>query len=484
MSEDAMASLVELVRSGSTDGDNIGRAALEALFGGRYHQRFKSKTGIRDALKLGSEEREGVPYAGLTSEDNPDSGPYGGASVVWFPAKDHGSLMAFVVGTRGLSPDEGILTRPGHRRRASALRRMLARRGVAVWSKPDPASISVPVPDEVSRRFGVHENALRRYSRELYCIAQVPDDHESAVLVVSAFLDLYSHERGWECLAAYKQQREDLVAQLREDLFPRVTSDDVYDRLLARHFVVLQGPPGTGKTRLAEQVRDKHFNGKGMTIQFHPAVTYEDFIVGLSPDTGAQESLRFEVRPGWLLEACAEANDGPFLLVIDEVNRADLGKILGEAIYLFEPGEVGKRSVRLAHAVEGKAGMALPENLYVLATMNTADRSIASIDLAIRRRFTFMTMMPEREVVAKQGLDLASEFFDRISDVFVEHAPEDALILMPGHSYYLANSGDELRKRLRFELVPLLSEYLREGYLGPASAELYAVRDALEDAVR
>jgi 5-methylcytosine-specific restriction enzyme B len=212
--------------------------------------------------------------------------------------------------------------------------------------------------------------------------------------------------------------------------------------------------------------------------------TYEDFVVGLSPDIGKEEMLRFGVRPGWLLRACHLAAEEPFLLIIDEVNRSDLGKILGEAIYLFEADEVGKRTIDLTHPVEGDNKLSLPQNLYVLGTMNTADRSIANIDLAIRRRFSFISMMPDRQVIAAQRLQLAVDCFDRICDVFVEHAPFDSLELMPGHSDFLANNEDALKKRLRYELLPLLNEYLKEGYLGPATTELYAVRDAIEDAAK
>lgn len=173
-------------------------------------------------------------------------------------------------------------------------------------------------------------------------------------------------------------------------------------------------------------------------------------------------------------------------MVIDEVNRADLGKVLGEAIYLFEAGEVGgerAREVELPHAVDGKRRFSIPENLYVLATMNTADRSIASIDLAIRRRFAFVAIPPKRAVVADQRLTQATEIFDRLTDVFVEHAPDDALELLPGHAYFLAKSEAELHQRFRFELIPLLDEYLRQGFLGPAATELNAVRDEIDDIV-
>jgi len=486
--EDAVERLTQLIRGGADSTLPNAREALSALFGDRYHKRHLSRTAVRDALKLGTGEEgeQGVPFAGMINPDNPESGPYGGSSLVWFPAKDRGSLITFVVGTRGLSPDDGVLTRPGHRRRVAALRRVLANMDVECWSKPDPSNLSVAIPHSVSARFGGFEKALSRYGHEIYSLALVPADGDIDVVrrVVTAYLDLYAYERGWETLAAHRSERDSFLEMLRKDLFPEVNAGLVFERLKARHFVILQGPPGTGKTRLANEVLERQFGGRGFTIQFHPAVTYEDFVVGLEPDTAAGDALRFLVRPGWLVDACEQARDEPFLLVVDEINRADLGKILGEAIYLFEPGEIGRRTVTLAHPVHGSRSISMPTNLYVLGTMNTADRSIAHVDLAIRRRFTFITMMPERGPVASQGFALATDFYDRICDVFIEHAPAEALDLLPGHSYFLADSEEELRKRMRFELVPLLDDYLREGYLGPATTELNAVRDALDDAVR
>jgi 5-methylcytosine-specific restriction protein B len=319
----------------------------------------------------------------------------------------------------------------------------------------------------------------------MYCIALVPNENSLARLVVQSFLDLYAYERGWQVLKAAEAEYDRFHSELRGDLFPAISAAEVDALLRERRFVVLQGPPGSGKTRLAEEVRARFFDRRGMTIQFHPAVTYEDFVVGLSPDP-SHGTLKFDVRRGWLLTAIREARSAPYLLVIDEVNRADLGKVLGEAIYLFEAGEVGgerARRVQLPHPVDGESSLSLPDNLFVLATMNTADRSIASMDLAVRRRFAFVTMPPDRSVIANQGLPLATAIFDRLSDVFVEHAPNDALDLLPGHAYFLAPDENTLRRRFRYELVPLLDEYLRQGFLGPAATELFAVRDAIYDAV-
>jgi 5-methylcytosine-specific restriction protein B len=482
---DALGALAKVIQTGLPGPEGGVRSTLEALFGTRYQKRHFSPTILRDAYALASGDGdEGVPFAGLINPDNPPSGPYGGTSVVWFPGQES-SLVGLGVGTRGLSPDEGILMRPGHRRRIAGLRRYLSRLGVEAWSKPDPSALGVPVPKATRDRFPGFERTFQRYEREMYCIAGVPPEASLARKVVQAFFDLYAYERGWQVLKTWENEYDNFHGALRQDLFPAISSDYVNSVLRARRFVVLQGPPGTGKTRMAEEVRRKHFKGCGTTVQFHPAVTYEDFIIGLSPDP-REGQLRFEVRRGWLLDAAREATHNNYLLVIDEVNRADLGKVLGEAIYLFEAGEIGSdrpRRVKLPHSLDGDSTLSLPTGLYVLATMNTADRSIANIDLAIRRRFAFVTMWPERAVVAAQGLPIATDTFDRLSDVFVEHAQEDAMDLLPGHAYFLAGDENELRVRFRHELLPLLDDYLRQGLLGPAAAELHAVRDVIEDAI-
>ena len=320
------------------------KATLDTLFEDRYHARHKPKDGFRDAYGLASDD--GIAWAGVIPAENPPSGAYGGASIAWFPSEG-GSLMTFVVGTRGLAPDEGLLTRHGHRRRVSALRRHLSAFGVLAWSKPDPAAINVEVPEAARRLFPACSAVFKRYGSAIYCAAWIGTDSDPATSrsVVQAFFDLYAFERNWEVRAARRAEFDDFLVPLRNAVFPVVTTATVNDLLRERRFVVLQGPPGTGKTRMAETVRRDFFHGRGRTVQFHPAVTYEDFIVGLSPDP-TTEGLRFATRRGWLLDAAAEAADQPFVLVIDEINRGDLGKVLGEAIYLFEPHEVGTARAR------------------------------------------------------------------------------------------------------------------------------------------
>jgi 5-methylcytosine-specific restriction protein B len=388
-----------------------------------------------------------------------------------------------VVGTKGLAPDEGLLTRHGHRRRVSALRSYLAQRGISSWSKADPAAISTGVPDAVRRQFSACEAVFKRYGDVIYSAAWIPKGEIGvANEVVRAYFDLYGRERGWDVRAAVRNEFNEFFEALHNHLFPVVTPAMVNELLRERRFVILQGPPGTGKTRMADKVHSEFFSSRGRTVQFHPAVTYEDFVVGLLPDP-SDAGLKFRAKPGWLLQAAADAQDTPYLLILDEINRGDLGKVLGEAIYLFEPREVGgaeARQVHLTHTVDGTSTFKLPPNLYVLGTMNTADRSIAGLDLAIRRRFAFVTLMPDPQAVE---LPAAREFFDKLTDVFIEHASDEMLHLLPGHSYFLARDDAELRNRLQYDLLPLIDEYLRQGLLGSAASELHAVREQIADVI-
>ncbi len=174
----------------------------------------------------------------------------------------------------------------------------------------------------------------------MYCIAKVPTEPESATKVAQAFFDLYAYERGWKVLKSYEADYDEFQGALREDLFVAATDAAVDALLRQRRFVVLQGPPGTGKTRLAEDVQKKVFRRARQNYLPAPSRCNLRRLHRWSSDP-KEGILRFDVRPGWLLEAAQAAKDSPFVLVIDEINRADLGKVLGEAIYLFEADEVG-----------------------------------------------------------------------------------------------------------------------------------------------
>jgi len=483
----ALEDLSAVIANGYTNRDELDSEAtksLESLFRERYHA--NSAHSLRTAFMS---PENNVPFAGLIHPDNPASGLYGGMSLIWFPIPaDEGqpacSLLTFVCGTRGLSPDEAIMGRPGHARHLRALGRYLNDEvGIPVWTKRDPTNLGQAVPELVRRQYPRFSPVFTKYGSHLYAVAGAPTHDESkARTLVSAFVDFYAWERDWNPRASSRGEIESLTNQLRANLFPRVNRSDVVDLLRQRRFVVLQGPPGTGKSRMADEILAEDFQGNGQAVQFHPAVTYETFVAGISPDV-AESNLRFRVKPGWLVDSAAKAKQLDFVLVIDEINRADLGRVLGEAIYLFEPKEIAEgngRTVRLPQPLDdGTETLEIPEHLYILGTMNSADRSIAILDLAVRRRFAFVDVWPDLDVVRKQDLELATNAFKYLQDIFAQHAPDDALVLMPGHAYFLADDENHLANRLRFELIPLLLEYLQEGRLGPCETELQAYVDWL-----
>jgi 5-methylcytosine-specific restriction protein B len=130
----ALETLTDLILRARGAPEGTLKPAIQALLGERYHKNVLKDVQVRDAYALARDDLDaGVPWAGLINPDNPTSGPYGGTSLVWFPGETS-TLIGLGVGTRGISPDEGILTRPGHRRRTAALRRVLARRGIPAWS--------------------------------------------------------------------------------------------------------------------------------------------------------------------------------------------------------------------------------------------------------------------------------------------------------------------------------------------------------------
>ncbi|MCE5231047.1 AAA family ATPase [bacterium] len=464
------------------------REALKGIFGERYPRKLAQSDTIFRTVLMSNEDN--ISFAGLLHEDSPTSGVYGGMSLMWFPMEADEetpacSLLTFVCGTRGLAPDEQILGRPGHARHLHALRRHLSETcGVSMWTKQDPTNLGQPFPQVIASQLVRFKQCLDRYGNYIYATVEVPHDPDHAYQVVQACVDFYAWERGWQPMKAAEPEVTALKQALRAELFPRVSRAEIVELLKERRFVVLQGPPGTGKTRLSGEILSSDFKGHGVAVQFHPAVTYESFISGISPDV-KESTLRFDVKAGWLVESATAAQDSKsdYLLHIDEINRADLGRVLGEAIYLFEPREIAQgqsRRVQLPHPLNGSSEFSLPPNLYILGTMNSADRSIAILDLAVRRRFAFVDVWPDLSVIEAQGLQLATEAFGRLQDIFAQYAPADALVLLPGHAYFLANDKAELARRLRYELMPLISEYLQEGRLGACESELHAYLDWLE----
>ena len=163
--------------------------------------------------------------------------------------------------------------------------------------------------------------------------------------------------------------------------------------------LILYGPPGTGKTYLAERLARYLVDGGGFSqlVQFHASYAYEDFVQGIRPQV-VEGALHYELAAGHFLRFCTkarQAGEKPCVLIIDEVNRANLARVFGELMYLLE---YRHRPIALAG---GGSEFSIPANVYLIGTMNTADRSIALVDQALRRRFSFIRLRPNYPLLAK-----------------------------------------------------------------------------------
>ncbi len=287
--------------------------------------------------------------------------------------------------------------------------------------------------------------------------------------------------------------------------------------------LIIQGAPGTGKTfitdKLIKELTGLDKNNKGEWQEtgnvskriafctFHQTMDYDDFVLGLKPsmvkdDEGKTIGIEYKPIPGIFKEIADEAKDifnkhfnnnkekkdeekllsllndksKACVLVIDEINRGNISKIFGELITLLENGKrLGSNQPLYATLPYTNEKWALPPNLYIIGTMNTTDRSMGNIDYAIRRRFAFITLKAEENIVSEYYDDkdpvlrkMACELFKNINlDIESNRADNDMDIedLKIGNSYFMAENIDILKIKLEYEIIPLIEEYIKDGLL-------------------
>ncbi len=319
---------------------------------------------------------------------------------------------------------------------------------------------------------------------------------------------------------------DQIIKQIKEHKIMANLDRPLMKLLTRKKQIVLQGAPGTGKTystaEIAVSICNPEFDGQnnrdavmkeyrrlmadgrsGFTT-FHQSMDYEEFVEGLKP-VAENGGLVFRPQPGIFREMADKAllaaikrdkqqindtvnidelltsrekvdykDDAPaYVLIIDEINRGNVSKILGELITLLEADKrLGEQNELTAVLPYSRRHFGVPSNLYIVATMNTADRSTGSVDYAIRRRFGFVTVEADRKVVEEFGYDSpktkesALKLFDSVAALMDSvNTSFNRRDMMPGHSYFLAPTVDELKMKLTYELQPLLREYCNDGIL-------------------
>ena len=249
-------------------------------------------------------------------------------------------------------------------------------------------------------------------------------------------------------------------------------SKDKYEDLVGilknKKNIILQGAPGVGKTfaarRLAWSVMGEKDDTRVEQVQFHQNYSYEDFVMGYKPVENG-----FELKYGVFYRFCQKAANQPdkdFFFIIDEINRSNMSKIFGELLMLIENDY---RGTKLTLAYNGLP-FSVPKNLYIIGMMNTADRSLAMIDYALRRRFSFFEMTPGFDSEGfknyQNGLnnDMFNDLIQKIKELNREISLDKSLGkgFCIGHSYFCGREScteDWLRSVVNYDIIPMLSEY-------------------------
>ena len=280
--------------------------------------------------------------------------------------------------------------------------------------------------------------------------------------VLSYYDELADHDE-----ADSEGKHEIDLPTLANDLYLSVSFiGEIYTLLEDKKQVIFQGPPGTGKTYVGRKLAEHIAGSKDRVtlVQFHPSYDYVDFVQGYRPALMGNGQPGFRLQDGPLLRAAKSAEDNPdtkHFLIIDEINRGNLAKVFGELYFLLEDRN---EDIRLQYSDEP---FSLPENLYIIGTMNTADRSIALVDLALRRRFYFVEFHPDKDPIMgllRRYLDDKSPGMTWVADVVDEankrlsNEPHAAI----GPSHFMKPGLDEaaVKRIWKYGVLPYIEERL------------------------